>query len=349
MPEPLAVDSLEVLVLVDNTTDSLSSTPKNVLPEWTGLLTGGRMHILSGGAICCANHGLSLLVTAQVGATRRSMLLDAGPEGAAFLRNAGILGVDFAGIEAVVLSHGHWDHAGGLLAALEAIMRDRGKGGVECYVHPGMFAQRAVQRPGGQLFVHEPVPDPALLADAGARVVNTREPQLLCGGAFYLSGEIPRRTPYEVGLPGHVRRSDDGKSWEPDPLLMDERFVAVRVKGKGLVVLTACSHAGVINVLRHAAELFPDVPLYGVLGGFHLAGVTEKAIPDTVRDLKKLGPKLLAPGHCTGWRALSALAQAFGEEELAPSAVGKRYFIDRRGAPRRAPGASARPPRGSRR
>jgi 7,8-dihydropterin-6-yl-methyl-4-(beta-D-ribofuranosyl)aminobenzene 5'-phosphate synthase len=322
----VAVDRLEVLVVVDNVTDSLSTTPKNVIPEWTGLLTGGRMHILSGAAICCAHHGLSLLITAQTGVTRRTLLLDAGPEGATFLRNASILGVDFAAIEAVVLSHGHWDHAGGLLAALEAIVRDRGAGKVGCYVHPGMFAQRGVQRPNGEVFVHEPVPDPDMLAHAGALVMSTREPQLLGNGTFYVSGEIPRRTRYEVGLPGHMRRGADGMTWEPDPLIMDERFVSVRVKGKGQFVFTACSHAGVVNVLRHAKELFPKVPLYGVMGGLHLSGVTEKAIPNTVADLKKLRLKMLAPGHCTGWRALTAMARAFGDA-FAPSAVGKRYLI----------------------
>ena len=327
MTEPVAVDRLDILVLVDNTTDSLSSTPANVVPEWTGLLTSGRMHIVSGGAICCAHHGLSLLITAHVGANKRTLLLDAGPEGATFQRNAGILGVDFGAIDAVVLSHGHWDHAGGLVTAIESIARHRGAGEVPCYVHPGMFAQRAMQRPTGEMAVHEPVPDPALLAEAGAKVINTREPQALCGGAFYLSGEVPRRTRYEIGLPGHMRRAADGKSWEPDPLLMDERFVAVHVRGKGQFVLSACSHAGVINVLRHAKKVFPEVPLYGVMGGMHLSGVTEKAIPKTVADMKKLGLKLLAPGHCTGWRAVSAMARAFGDDVLAPSAVGKRYLI----------------------
>ena len=107
---------------------------------------------------------------------------------------------------------------------------------------------------------------------------------------------------------------------------MDERFVAVQVKGKGQFVFSACSHAGIINVLTHARACFPEVPLYGVMGGFHLSGVTEKAIPETVRDLKGFAPKLIAPGHCTGWRALSALAREFGDE-LVPSAVGKHYLI----------------------
>jgi 7,8-dihydropterin-6-yl-methyl-4-(beta-D-ribofuranosyl)aminobenzene 5'-phosphate synthase len=126
-------------------------------------------------------------------------------------------------------------------------------------------------------------------------------------------------------LPGHVQRAADG-SWEPDPLIMDERFVAVHVKGKGQFVFSACSHAGIVNVLTHAQELFPSVPLYGAMGGLHLSGPTEKIIPDTVGDLKRFGLTVLAPGHCTGWRAMSLLAREFGEE-LVPSAVGKRYLL----------------------
>jgi 7,8-dihydropterin-6-yl-methyl-4-(beta-D-ribofuranosyl)aminobenzene 5'-phosphate synthase len=322
----LTVDRLEVLVLVDNATDSLSTNPANVTAEWSGLLTGGRMRMISGQNICCAHHGLSLMISAHRGSEKRTLLFDAGPEGATFLRNARILDVDFSAIEAVVLSHGHWDHAGGLLAAIGAISAARPQGGADCFVHPGMFAQRATQRPNGEFYEHEPVPDPERLAKAGAKVINAREPQLAAGGAFYVSGEIPRLTRYEVGLPGHMRRGVDGKSWEPDPLLMDERFISVHVKGKGQFIFSACSHAGLINVLNHARSVFPDIPLYGVMGGLHLSGVTEKIIPDTIGDLKGFGLRLLAPGHCTGWRALTAMAKVFGDE-LVPSAVGKRYVI----------------------
>jgi 7,8-dihydropterin-6-yl-methyl-4-(beta-D-ribofuranosyl)aminobenzene 5'-phosphate synthase len=225
-----------------------------------------------------------------------------------------------------VLSHGHWDHAGGLVAAVEAIAAARGEQTTPCFLHPGMFVERANQRPNGELLIFEPVPTPARLEQAGAKVINTREPQLAAGGAFYVSGEIPRVTAYETGLPGHVRRGADGKSWEPDPLITDERFVSVHVKDKGQFVFSACSHAGLINVLKHARTLFPSVPLYGAMGGLHLAGATEKIIPQTIDDLRSFGLKLLAPGHCTGWRALTAMARVFGDE-LVPSAVGKKYAV----------------------
>jgi 7,8-dihydropterin-6-yl-methyl-4-(beta-D-ribofuranosyl)aminobenzene 5'-phosphate synthase len=107
---------------------------------------------------------------------------------------------------------------------------------------------------------------------------------------------------------------------------MDERFVSVNVRGKGQFVFSACSHAGLINVLTHARSCFPSIPLYGAMGGLHLSGINERVIPETVADLKKFGLKLLAPGHCTGWRALSQMAREF-RDELVPSAVGKKYLI----------------------
>jgi 7,8-dihydropterin-6-yl-methyl-4-(beta-D-ribofuranosyl)aminobenzene 5'-phosphate synthase len=322
----MPVDRLEVLVIVDNVTDSLSTNPDVAVSEWAHLAGNGRLPLLSGQATCCAHHGLSLLLTVHVGGAKHSVLFDAGPHAPTFERNARILGVPFPEIETVVLSHGHFDHAAGLIAAIEAISQARTAGGVDCLVHPEMFADRAVQRPNGQLLKFESIPDVSALAKAGANVINTREPQLWKGGAFYLSGEIPRVTSYEAGFPGHVRRSVDGQSWEPDPLIMDERFLSVWVKDKGQFVFSACSHAGIVNVLMHARALFPEIPLYGVMGGLHLSGATEKIIPPTVEDLKQFGLKVVAPGHCTGWRAISAMAGVFGEE-LVPLAVGKRYVV----------------------
>ena len=320
------VDSLEILVIVDNVTDSLSTNPAGVEPEWRGLLARGRIKMLSGAGICCAHHGLSLLISARIGNHTETLLFDTGAEGPTFMRNAGILGVDFGSISDVVLSHGHWDHAGGLEVAIEQIAKARGAGEVTCYMHPGMFAQRGMTLPSGIIFPMVPVPRPEKLTSIGATVINSSASQMVGNGAFFVSGEIPRVTSYENGLPGQVRKSEDGESWEPDTLLMDERFVSVHVKDRGQFIFSACSHAGIINVLKHASTVFPDVPLYGIMGGLHLAGSTESIIPETVADLQQFDLQLLAPGHCTGWRALSALERAFGNS-VAPLAVGKRFTI----------------------
>jgi 7,8-dihydropterin-6-yl-methyl-4-(beta-D-ribofuranosyl)aminobenzene 5'-phosphate synthase len=185
-----------------------------------------------------------------------------------------------------------------------------------------MFAEGGTRQPDGGVLPAALVPSPEELAQSGALPEVTKAPQELLDGMFYLSGEIPRVTSYETGLQNHVRRNAQG-DWQADPLIMDERFLAVAVKGKGVVVFTACSHAGVVNVLTHARECFPDQKLYAVMGGFHLSGETERCIPETVRDIAGFDLTVIAPGHCTGWRALNRLVQTCGEGTVTPLAVGK--------------------------
>jgi 7,8-dihydropterin-6-yl-methyl-4-(beta-D-ribofuranosyl)aminobenzene 5'-phosphate synthase len=320
-----AVDTVEVHVLVDNVTDSLSTVPKFVETEFAGLTRRrGLGWVLGGSCLCCAAHGLACLVTVSKGNTRQALLFDSGPEDRTFEQNVSRLGIDLGVVDAIVLSHGHWDHGGAMLRALQLIRDRNGGSEVPYYAHPDMFRTRATKFGADKLRPMEDVPSVDALTAHGASVVNTREPELLLGGLAYVSGEIPRVTAFEKGLKGQHRRTLDGTGWELDELIMDERFVAVNVRDKGIVVLTACSHAGVVNVLLHARECFGDVPLYAALGGLHLSGSNEQVIPQTVHGMSEFGLRAIAPGHCTGWRAVNAFARAFGEDVLAPLAVGKR-------------------------
>jgi 7,8-dihydropterin-6-yl-methyl-4-(beta-D-ribofuranosyl)aminobenzene 5'-phosphate synthase len=326
MPALQPVDRLEFQVLIDNVTDSLSTAPSNVTLEWPALMRAG-MRQLSGRCQCCANHGLALIVRAFRGTESHTVLFDAGPVEFAVEYNGTRLGVDFGSVDAVVLSHGHWDHAGGLPMAFGLITTANGGRAIPCYLHPGMFRQRALPLPGGGLLPIREIPSPDDLAAKGAAPIVTTEPQIVLDDMFLVSGEIPRVTSYEKGFPGHKRRSEDGQFWEDDPLIMDERFLATHVHGKGIVVFTACSHAGVINVLRHAQSSFPAVPLHAIAGGFHLAGGNERIIAESVRDIGTFDLTLIAPGHCTGWRAVNALANAYGDSTVAPLAVGKIFAV----------------------
>ena len=322
---PLALaDRVEILVLVDNVTDFLSSTPPQVEGELSRFWTRGAR--LQGPLLCCAAHGFSCAITATAGATTRTLLFDAGPDGAVLARNVERLGFDMGSVGALFLSHGHWDHAGGMLEALELIRKANGGRAVPADMHPGMYRSRAVRAPDGTMRLFADVPDAAMLEQHGAQVLHSTDPHTVLDDLFLVSGEIPRTTPFETGLPGQFRRTEDAAGWEPDPLLMDERFVAVRIRDKGVFVFTACSHAGVVNVLHHARRLLPDEPVYGVMGGFHLAGTHEGIVPQTVAALREFGMTLLAPAHCTGWRAVGALAATFGEA-VAPAAVGKTYRL----------------------
>ena len=319
-------DALEIQVLVDNVTDSLSTTPVFVTREWAMLQKRG-LKRTSGAALCCANHGLSLVITAHGPSGPRTLLFDGGPVDYAVERNGTRLGIDFAAIEAAMLSHGHWDHAGGIPRALAMIKAANGGRDTQLYLHPGMFHERGGRQADGGVMPMDNIPLPAQWHEFGADPIVTDQATTCLDDLFWISGEIPRLTSYEKGLIGQVRRIAADAPWEPDPLLMDERFLAVHVKDKGLVVFSACSHAGIVNVLHEASARFPGVKLHAVMGGFHLSGATESAIPETVRDLRQFEPDLIIPAHCTGWRAVSALVQAFGEAVVLPAAVGKLYRL----------------------
>ena len=323
MSDLMVADNVEVLVLVDNATDNLSSVPAYVETELSRFWRrGGRL--TAGNALCCAAHGLSCAITVWRNGASKTLLFDTGPDASVFERNVDRLGFDIGSVDGLFLSHGHWDHAGAMLRALD-LMQVRNKGAdMPTFMHPGMYATRAMRTPDGKIRVMDDVPTQAELERHGARVVHSKEAQLVLDDMFFISGEIPRTTVFERGMPGQIRRTGDGTGWEPDPLRMDERFVAVNVKDKGVLVFSACSHAGVVNVLGHARASFPSAGVYGVMGGFHLSGATESIIPQTVEALRGFDLKAIAAGHCTGWRAVGALAAAFGDAVM-PTSVGKTY------------------------
>jgi len=318
-----SIDKLEIQVLVDNVTDSLSSVPENVTHEMAYLKSNG-IKELSGECLCCGAHGLSLLITASQGDIKHTLLFDSGPEGDTFKRNVSKLNANLSAVESVVLSHGHWDHAGGFLTAIDLIKAENNGKDIVFHLNPGMFYQRGTTH-NDQVFPFKKIPSVDELQQKGVSVVNSDNQQLLLDDFFYLSGEIPRVTEYEKGFPEHVRQLPSGE-WQNDQWIIDERFLVVNVRDKGLIVFSACSHAGIINVLKHAKELFPTIPLYAVMGGFHLSGHSvEKIIPQTVKDMEQFNLEMIIPAHCTGWRAINALANMFGEHKIVPSAVGRIY------------------------
>jgi 7,8-dihydropterin-6-yl-methyl-4-(beta-D-ribofuranosyl)aminobenzene 5'-phosphate synthase len=333
------LDELVLTVIVDNETDTLSSVDAGLpqLPEIIGhVLRGTPTRRLDGhdcipafGSTCVACHGLSVLATARAGEQQRTVLFDVGPYGDVWLANAERLAVDLASIDAVFLSHWHWDHSGGLPVAVEAIASARDAAGRPAPVvdlHPDRPDQRGVRSPAGTVVLLPEEPTLEALAAAGGDVV-THGAAHLVADLLFASGAIERTTAYETGLPGHLSfRGDDAID---DPLIMDERFLAGHVRGRGVTVLSACSHAGVVNACLGAQAAVPGVPVDVVLGGYHLAGgPMEPRIPDTVRDLdERIGAAVVAPGHCTGWRAKAALAERFAPGRYAPSVVGSSYLL----------------------
>ena len=317
----VTLDALDVAVLTDDVSDNYVSKTSFAVSEFANVVRRGAA-VISGEALLCANLGYGLRLVSHTGGTRHTLLFDTGPESAVYVRNCVNLGIPFGDVEAIAITHGHWDHMAALPATIDQVIARGGR--VTVHVNPGMFNERAVRLGDGRIVPVVSVPSPADLERRGARVVNDAEPRLLLDGHFYYSGEIPRVTPFEKGRPDHFSRTSPQASWEPDPLLLDERLLITRVRGLGLIVFSSCSHAGIVNVCTHVRALFPDVPIHSVMGGLHLGGPMERNIPDTVDGLRRFDIGHLITGHCTGWRALHALASVFGDA-VSQSAVGTTY------------------------
>jgi 7,8-dihydropterin-6-yl-methyl-4-(beta-D-ribofuranosyl)aminobenzene 5'-phosphate synthase len=317
----ISVDTLTVDVLTDDVSDNYVSKTMFAVSEFANIVRAGAKTI-SGEALLCGNLGYGLRLVSQAGEARHTLLFDTGPEEAIFIRNCANLGIPMGEIECIAVSHGHWDHMAGLPAAIDAIVRQGGR--VTVHVNPGMFNERGIRLKNGTVIPVANVPSPAELKRRGATVVNDPDDRLLLDGHFYYSGEIPRVSAFEKGRVDHLCRTGPDAAWQPDPFLMDERMLVVHVRHLGLIVFSACSHAGIVNVCTHTRNLFPGIPIYCVMGGLHLGGVMEAIIPDTVEGLRSFGIKYIITGHCTGWRALHALANAFGDA-VSQSAVGTTY------------------------
>jgi 7,8-dihydropterin-6-yl-methyl-4-(beta-D-ribofuranosyl)aminobenzene 5'-phosphate synthase len=320
------LDSLAVEVITDNVSDTYVSKTSFAVSEFASIVLAGAQEI-SGETLLAANLGYGLRLRSRIGKSQHTALFDTGTEGAIFIRNCRNLGLDLGEVEEIAITHGHWDHMGALPAAIDAIVARRGRGSVTVHVNPGMFNERGVLLKSGVVFPAANVPTPAQMEARGARVVNDGNERLLLDGHFYYSGEIPRVSAFETGREDHLCRRDNSEEWRPDPYLMDERMLVANVRDLGLVVFSACSHAGIVNVCTEVRRLFPGLPIHAVMGGLHLGGVMEHLIPQTVEALGVFDIQNIITGHCTGWRALHALATAYGEK-VSQSAVGTNYLFD---------------------
>ncbi len=212
-----------------------------------------------------AEHGFSALVTTRTGDRTHTLLFDTGVSPDGMATNMERLGTDVSAIEAVVLSHGHFDHAGGFAG----LARLRRRHGVPLTIHPLVWTRRRLAVPGRPAW-ELPVLSRAALEGEGFEVIERRQPSLLLDGSVLITGEVDRTTEFEHGMPFHEAHQHG--RWEPDPLILDDQALVVNVRGRGLVVLTGCGHAGAINIARHAMRLTGIARLHGLLGGFHLTG-----------------------------------------------------------------------------
>ena len=292
----LPVDVADVTILVDNSLDIL-------LPSDEVAQRAPMYYDWSDREQLIAEHGYSLLLTVVREGRSESVLYDAGLGRKTVLHNMDVLEVKATDLRAVILSHGHADHHGGLEGMFQRIGRPR----MPLVLHPDVWRERRVVFPTGQE-IRMPPPSHADLDREGVEIIEERSPTLLLDGMVLVTGQVDRVTDFEKGFPPQQAHTDHG--WEPDTWIWDDQAVVCNVKDKGLVVLSACSHAGAINVLKHAQHLTGIHKVHAFVGGFHLTGgLFETIIPRTIAELITIGPDIIVPGHCTGWRATHELAR----------------------------------------
>lgn len=305
-----------------------------------------------------AEHGFSVLLKATYASSNQNshsitdekntnILFDCGVSENGVIYNADILSVNYNSIDSIVLSHGHLDHFTALPQMLGRINKP-----IKLICHPDAFLKRWIIYPNGKDRARMPFLDKELLQKYGAIIETRKKPSLISkdiivdfsyqgkdnnsliqkespkSPQLLITGQIPRHTTYEKGFPLQYKEEPDEYHLTPDPLVNDDQAIIVDIKEKGLIIISGCAHAGIINTINYAKQLTGINKIYAVVGGFHLTGggIYDEAIEPTIREIKKIDPQYLVPCHCTGWKATNRIIQEMPIKFLPPSVCSTFVF-----------------------
>jgi 7,8-dihydropterin-6-yl-methyl-4-(beta-D-ribofuranosyl)aminobenzene 5'-phosphate synthase len=303
------VDRLSVTTVVDNFIDSLRADEK-VAKRFTHA-QARRMPTLK------AEHGLGHWLEVARGGETRRIAFDFGLTGESYTHNFLELGLDAGQVDAVALSHGHMDHYGGLGGFLKTYRR-RMKKDLVFYGGSDHFLPRFNERDHTRVYIGRLDRDELERYDLDVRVVGT--PTLLPEGVL-LSGEMHETAPFEV-IPPSLKVEREGEVVQ-DTFIGEQTLIA-NVRGRGLVVVTSCSHRGIVGICRHAVKVSGVPKVHAVIGGFHLSGLAGERITHVVDAFRALGVDYLIPQHCTGLEAIIQMGVHL-PKELVVSSVGSTF------------------------
>lgn len=314
------VEKLVITVITDNYYDCLRwnlNPPDFKFVKRYMILPGTSLH---------AEHGLAYHIETVVDGKTHAFMFDYGLDFNGVSKNMELLDIDVRRLEALVLSHGHFDHFEGL-APLLRYNKAKIRKGIPLYVGEESFSNRFVNLPAGRY-------DPSGLQNLGqlkqeeidtlgfVKIIEIKEPTPVVPGA-YLTGNIERVTEYEKGSP--ILLIKRGDKMDPD-LFLGEQSLMFNVKGRGLVVLSSCAHIGIVNTVKHAKKITGIDKVHTVIGGFHLIGAPMPKIQSTVADIKAINPDYIVPMHCAGWEAMSIFAKEMPKQFIL-NTVGTRYIF----------------------
>ena len=303
-------EKITITIVMDNYIDPTRPSRKIDI-RYTGAGGGGPLY---------AQHGLACHIEPIVNGRSHPFLFDFGNTFPGTSRNMDALKIDFEKLEALGLSHGDADHWGALVELLKS-RREKIPKGIPFYVGEETFAERSSKQPDG--IRKSPQLKKEDIEGLGfVKVVEIKDPTSIVSGA-YLTGRIERVTDYEKGKPqALIKRGDN---LEHDDYI-GEQAVVLNLKGKGLVVLSGCAHAGIVNTVKYAQRITGVGKVHAIMGGFHLTGAEEEIIQRTVSDIKTMAPDYIMPMHCTGFEALGAFAKMMPDQFIF-NTVGTKYIF----------------------
>jgi 7,8-dihydropterin-6-yl-methyl-4-(beta-D-ribofuranosyl)aminobenzene 5'-phosphate synthase len=268
-----------------------------------------------------AEHGLAYHVETTVDGRSHTFLFDFASDAQGINRNMQLLKIDLKKIEAMALSHDHFDHQAALLDLLKGHSEEIPQG-IPFYVGEQFFQGTFGRMPDGKIVSLAALRRQDVEESGLVKVVEVKSPTPIVQGA-YLSGKIEKVTEYEKGSPFEVARKGDQFVHEEFP---GEQAVVLNAKGKGLVVLSACAHRGIVNTVRHAQKITGIEKIHAVIGGFHLMGAEREVIRQTIADIKTLRPDYIVPMHCTGFEVVEAFAREMPDQFIL-NVAGTRYVM----------------------
>jgi 7,8-dihydropterin-6-yl-methyl-4-(beta-D-ribofuranosyl)aminobenzene 5'-phosphate synthase len=303
------IEKLVITVIVDNYYDRLRPSTDII-----------KRYYITPGTSIHAEHGLAYHIEAAVDGVSHAFLFDYGMDYSGVSNNMNLLDIDMKKVEALGLSHGHFDHWGNLVAMLKHEKKQLRKD-IPLYVGAEAFAKRYTKKKD-EIEDLDQLRQDDIERLGCVKIMNIKDPTPIVPGAC-LTGEIARKTEYEKGSQASLIQRGD--TLEQD-LFRGEQGLVFHVKNKGLVVVTSCAHAGVVNTVQHARTITGVEKVHAILGGFHLINAKPEVIEKTVADIKAIKPHYVVPMHCAGFEAAALFAREMPDQFILNTA-GARYMF----------------------